>query len=120
MATNQVMTVAPRPRARADAPPAGDAPAAAPTMLAMIAESTRMHSSPSRKTSTAISRHAGSDLVPGCSGSGVPWAVSALPEKHSHDEQRGEAEGEGGPFRPGLPGDIGQRGGGTRDRGHGM
>ena len=46
-------------------------------MLAVIAESTRMHSSPSRKTSTAISRTATVLLVCGWVGSGAPFAVTA-------------------------------------------
>src|SRR3984893_2714071 len=47
-----------------------------PTMLAVIAERTRMHSSPSRKTSTAMSSMATVLLVCGCVGSGEPWAVT--------------------------------------------
>src|SRR6266480_6302368 len=44
--------------------------------LAVIAESTRIHSSPSRNTRTPISMNATVELVPGCVGSGVPRAVN--------------------------------------------
>src|SRR5271165_5881728 len=44
-------------------------------MLAVSAESTRMHSKPSRKTSTEMSRTATVLLVCGCVGSGAPLAV---------------------------------------------
>ncbi len=47
----------------------------APTMLAVMATRTRMHSSPSRKTRTLMSRNAAVGLLCGRSGSGVPWAV---------------------------------------------
>jgi hypothetical protein len=47
-----------------------------PVMLAVIAASTRMHSRPSRKTRTPISRNATVGLVFGCVGSGAPWAVN--------------------------------------------
>src|SRR6202140_4845445 len=47
-----------------------------PVMLAVIAASTRMHSRPSRKTRTPISRNATVGLVFGCVGSGAPWAAN--------------------------------------------
>ena len=48
---------------------------AAPDMLAVTAANTRMHSSPSRKTSTPISRNATVALVFGRIGSGAPCSV---------------------------------------------
>src|ERR1700722_4684932 len=47
----------------------------APTMPAVIAASTKMHSSPSRNTSTPMSRIATVGLVWGVVGSGLPCAV---------------------------------------------
>src|SRR5271170_5491292 len=44
-------------------------------MLAVMAESTRMHSKPSRKTSTPMFRMAAVELVPGFVGSGAPCAA---------------------------------------------
>ena len=48
----------------------------APVMLAVIAASTRMHSSPSRKTRMPMSRNATVGLVLGRIGSGAPCAVT--------------------------------------------
>src|ERR1700724_2401249 len=46
------------------------------TMLAVIAESTRMHSSPSRNTRTPISKICAREPDPGARGFGLPAAVT--------------------------------------------
>ncbi len=74
-AINHVIKVAPKPT---PAPMATGRRYAcfAPVMLAVIAASTRMHSRPSRKTSTPMSRNATVGLVLGRSGSGAPCSVT--------------------------------------------
>jgi hypothetical protein len=74
-AMNQVMSVATKPT---PTPTAIGRRFAwfAPTMLAVRAERTRMHSSPSRNTRTAISKVAEAVLVLGAVGSGLPEAVT--------------------------------------------
>ncbi len=73
-AMNQVIKVAPN---ATPAPTAIGRRCAlfAPVMLAVIAASTRMHSNPSRKTRTPMSRNATVGLVLGWVGSGAPCAV---------------------------------------------
>ena len=57
-------------------------------MLAMIAASTRIDSSPSRKTKTAMSSAADAGLMFGV-GFGLPLRGEPLPDQHAGDEQRG-------------------------------
>ena len=94
-AMNQVITVAPN---ATPAPTATGFRCAlfAPVMLAVIAANTRMHSSPSRKTRTPMSRNATVGLVFGWVGSGAPCAVMpchtiiAIPNLEVFASERGD------------------------------
>src|SRR5579862_4783611 len=85
-----------------------------PTMLAVMAESTKTHSKPSRKTRTAMSRTATVELVRGAVGSGAPAAVSpcqtsrpitraAATNRADRNPRRAGPSANGAPARDGMP-----------------